>query len=47
MRAKIHVKYGNVADRREDVEHYIETLDDHVLANQLTLLRLDDVDTLD
>uniref|UniRef100_A0AAV1UG80 Uncharacterized protein n=1 Tax=Peronospora matthiolae TaxID=2874970 RepID=A0AAV1UG80_9STRA len=47
MRAKIHVKDGNVADRRELVEHYIETLDDHDFAKQLTLLRLDDVDTLE
>uniref|UniRef100_A0AAV1TP89 CCHC-type domain-containing protein n=1 Tax=Peronospora matthiolae TaxID=2874970 RepID=A0AAV1TP89_9STRA len=47
MRAKIHVKDGNVADRREHVEHYIETLDDHDLAKQLTLLRLDDVLTLE
>uniref|UniRef100_A0AAV1TVX9 CCHC-type domain-containing protein n=1 Tax=Peronospora matthiolae TaxID=2874970 RepID=A0AAV1TVX9_9STRA len=34
MRAKIYVKDGNVAGRREHVEHYFETL------------RLDDVDTL-
>ena len=46
MRAKIHVKDGNVADRQEHVEHYIETLDDLDLANKLTLLRLDDVNTL-
>uniref|UniRef100_A0AAV1UBB9 Retrotransposon gag domain-containing protein n=1 Tax=Peronospora matthiolae TaxID=2874970 RepID=A0AAV1UBB9_9STRA len=45
MRAKIHLKDGTVADRRKHVEHYIETVDDHNLAMQLTLLRLDDVDT--
>ena len=47
MRAKIHVKDGNIADRCDHVEHYIETLDEQDLANQLTLLRLDDVDTLE
>uniref|UniRef100_A0AAV1VED8 Uncharacterized protein n=1 Tax=Peronospora matthiolae TaxID=2874970 RepID=A0AAV1VED8_9STRA len=47
MRAKIHVKDKNVTDHREHVAHYIETLDDHDLAKQLTLLRLDDVDTLE
>ena len=46
MGAEIHVKDENVADRRELMEHYIETLDDHDLAKQLTLLRLDDGDAL-
>uniref|UniRef100_A0AAV1TXV1 Uncharacterized protein n=1 Tax=Peronospora matthiolae TaxID=2874970 RepID=A0AAV1TXV1_9STRA len=47
MRAKIYVKDGNVADRREHIEHYIETLDDRDFAKQLTLPRLDDVETLE
>ena len=38
---------GNIADRRDHVEHYIETLDDLDLAKQLTLLRLDDVNILE
>ena len=46
MRAKVHVKDGNIADCRDHVEQYIETLDDQDLSKQLTPLRLNDVNTL-
>ena len=44
MRAKIHVRDGNAADRCEHVEHFIATLNDRDFANQLTLHRLEDAD---
>ena len=47
MRAKIHVRDGNAADRREHVEHFIATLDDRDFANQLTLHRLEDANEME
>ena len=44
IRAKIAIREGEPAARREHVEHFIDTLDDRDLAKQLTLLRLDDAD---
>ncbi|KAE9293724.1 hypothetical protein PR003_g24436 [Phytophthora rubi] len=42
MRARLKIKDGDVKARIEHVEHFIETLDDPDLADQLTLLRLAD-----
>ncbi|OWZ00962.1 hypothetical protein PHMEG_00027741, partial [Phytophthora megakarya] len=39
LRAKLQVKDGPLATRREHVEHFIKTLDDRDLADQLALLR--------
>ncbi|KAE8959920.1 hypothetical protein PR002_g30381 [Phytophthora rubi] len=47
MRAKLPIKGGTPSTRREHVEHFIETLDDHDLADQLVLLRLRDADELE
>ncbi|GMF52127.1 unnamed protein product [Phytophthora fragariaefolia] len=47
MRAKLPIKDGSAAARREHVEPFIETLDDRELADQLALLRLFDADVLD
>ena len=47
IRAKISIREGTPATRREHVEHFIETLDDRDLAKQLTLLRLDDADDME
>ncbi|POM58530.1 Hypothetical protein PHPALM_36810 [Phytophthora palmivora] len=44
---KLKIKYGNAKDRREHVDHYIETLEDQDLADRLTLLRLSDADDLE
>ncbi|GMG16067.1 unnamed protein product [Phytophthora fragariaefolia] len=47
MRAKLPIKGGTTSTRREHVEHFIETLDDRDLADQLVLLRLRDADELE
>ncbi|KAE9283449.1 hypothetical protein PF001_g22846 [Phytophthora fragariae] len=47
LRARIQVKYGPSEVRREHVDHFIETLDDRDLADQLALLRIPDADTLE
>ncbi|OWY98063.1 hypothetical protein PHMEG_00031267 [Phytophthora megakarya] len=41
------IKDGNAKERREHVDHYIETLEDQDLAERLTLLRLTDADDLE
>ncbi|OWY95887.1 hypothetical protein PHMEG_00033991 [Phytophthora megakarya] len=41
------VSGGNAKERREHVDHYIETLEDQDLAERLTLLRLTDADDLE
>ena len=47
LRAMIKIKDGPPKFQKEHVEHYIETLDDPELADQLTMLRLADVDELE
>ena len=47
MRAKLPIKDGPPSDRSEHVEHFIETLDDRDLADQLTLLRVADADEME
>ena len=47
LRAKIKIKDRPPKIQKEHVEHYIKTLDDPELADQLTLLRLADVDELE
>ncbi|KAE9298268.1 hypothetical protein PF008_g23539 [Phytophthora fragariae] len=47
LRARIQVKDGPSEIRREHVDHFIETLDDRDLADQLALLRVPDADTLE
>ena len=47
IRAKIAIREGTPAARREHVEHFIDTLDDRDLSKQLTLLRLDDADDME
>ena len=47
IRVKIRIRYGSWDIRREHVEHFIGTLDDRDLANQLTLLRLEDADEME
>ena len=47
LRAKLDIKGGPPSVRREHVEHYVETLDDRELADQLTLLRISDADDLE
>ncbi|OWY95910.1 hypothetical protein PHMEG_00033957 [Phytophthora megakarya] len=47
LRARLKIKDGSAKDRREHVDHYIETLEDQDLAERLTLLRLTDVDDLE
>ncbi|KAE8897352.1 hypothetical protein PF005_g26684 [Phytophthora fragariae] len=42
MRARLKIKDGDAKTRIEHVEHFIETLDEPDLADQLTLLRLAD-----
>ncbi|EGZ05351.1 hypothetical protein PHYSODRAFT_342494, partial [Phytophthora sojae] len=46
-RARLKIKDGDSKARREHVEHFIETLGDPELADQLTLLRLADADDLE
>ncbi|POM65921.1 LOW QUALITY PROTEIN: Hypothetical protein PHPALM_18295 [Phytophthora palmivora] len=47
LRAKLQIKDGPEATRRDHVEHYIETLDDRDLADHLAILRLADEDALE
>ncbi|KAE9307716.1 hypothetical protein PF008_g21164 [Phytophthora fragariae] len=47
LQARIQVKDGLSEVRREHVDHFIETLDDRDLADQLALLRVPDTDTLE
>ncbi|ETM41081.1 hypothetical protein L914_13120, partial [Phytophthora nicotianae] len=47
LRAKQRVKSGPSDVRREHLEHFIETLDDRDLADQLALLRISDDDALE
>ncbi|KAE8976223.1 hypothetical protein PR002_g25372 [Phytophthora rubi] len=47
LRARVQVKDGPSEVRREHVDHFIETLDDRDLADQLALLRVPDADTLE
>ena len=47
LRTKLDIKGGPSKVRREHVEHYVETLDDRELADQLTLLRISDADDLE
>ncbi|GMF44973.1 unnamed protein product [Phytophthora fragariaefolia] len=47
LRTRLPIKDGPLDVRREHVEHFIETLDDHDLADQLALLRIPDADTLE
>ncbi|ETK89018.1 hypothetical protein L915_06820 [Phytophthora nicotianae] len=47
LRAKLRVKSGPSDVRREHVEHFIETLDDSDLGDQLALLRISDAGALE
>ncbi|OWZ03646.1 LOW QUALITY PROTEIN: hypothetical protein PHMEG_00024584 [Phytophthora megakarya] len=47
MRARLQIKDGPAATRCEHVEHFIETLDDCDLVDQLALLRLMDPEDLE
>ncbi|EGZ16540.1 hypothetical protein PHYSODRAFT_330603 [Phytophthora sojae] len=47
LRTRLQVKDGPPDVRREHVEHFIETLDDRDLADQLALLRIPDADILE
>ncbi|OWY93384.1 LOW QUALITY PROTEIN: hypothetical protein PHMEG_00037241, partial [Phytophthora megakarya] len=47
LRVRLKIKDGNAKERREHVDHYIETLEDQDLAERLTLLRLTDADDLE
>ncbi|OWY92680.1 hypothetical protein PHMEG_00038214, partial [Phytophthora megakarya] len=47
LRARLKIKDGNAKERREHVDHYIETLEDQDLAERVTLLRLTDADDLE
>ena len=47
IRAKIQIRDGPSAIRKEHVNHYIGTLDDRELARILTILRLGDTDDLE
>ncbi|GMF22422.1 unnamed protein product [Phytophthora fragariaefolia] len=47
LRAQLSIKDGSTEARREHVDHFIETLEDRDLANQLALLRIPDADTLE
>ncbi|OWY92595.1 hypothetical protein PHMEG_00038343, partial [Phytophthora megakarya] len=44
LRARLKIKDGSAKDRREHVDHFIETLEDPDLADRLTLLRLSDLE---
>ena len=44
IRAKVAIREGRHATRREHVENFISKLDDRDLAKQWTLLRLSDAD---
>ncbi|OWY96651.1 LOW QUALITY PROTEIN: hypothetical protein PHMEG_00033030 [Phytophthora megakarya] len=45
LRGRLKIKDGNAKERREHVDHYIETLEDQDLAERLTLLRLADAES--
>ncbi|GMF15143.1 unnamed protein product [Phytophthora fragariaefolia] len=47
LRTRLQIKDSPPDVRREHVEHFIETLDDHDLADQLALLRNPDAETLE
>ncbi|KAE9009262.1 hypothetical protein PR001_g15223 [Phytophthora rubi] len=47
LRARLKVKDGGTKERKEHVDHFIETLGDPELVNRLTLLRLSDADDLE
>ncbi|OWZ23623.1 hypothetical protein PHMEG_0001475 [Phytophthora megakarya] len=47
LRASLKIKDGNAYERREHVDHYIETLEDQDLAKRISLLRLPDADDLE
>ncbi|OWZ23517.1 LOW QUALITY PROTEIN: hypothetical protein PHMEG_0001584 [Phytophthora megakarya] len=47
LRARLKIKDGSSKERREHVDHYIETLEDQDLAERLTLLRLPDANDLE
>ncbi|KAE9029104.1 hypothetical protein PR002_g10226 [Phytophthora rubi] len=47
LRARLKVKDGGTKERKEHVDHFIETLGDPELADRLTLLRLSDADDLE
>ncbi|KAE8965174.1 hypothetical protein PR002_g28752 [Phytophthora rubi] len=47
LRARLKIKDGGSKERREHVVHFIDTSGDEDLADQLTLLRLPDVDELE
>jgi hypothetical protein len=47
MRARLKIKDGNAKARLEHVEHFIDTLGDPDLADQLAMLRLSDADRLE
>ena len=47
LRAKVELREGSHATRRNHVKHFISTLDDRDLAKQLTLLRLSDADDME
>ncbi|OWZ05237.1 LOW QUALITY PROTEIN: hypothetical protein PHMEG_00022708 [Phytophthora megakarya] len=47
LRARLKIKDGSAKERREHVDHYIETLEDQDLAKRLTLLQLTDEDDLE
>lgn len=47
MQAKILVKDGSATVRKEHVDHFIDTLDDRDLANQLLLLRVEDASKME
>ncbi|GMF62248.1 unnamed protein product [Phytophthora fragariaefolia] len=47
LRTRLQIKDGPQEVRRENVEHFIETLDNRDLADQLALLRIPDADILE
>ena len=47
IRAKIPIRDGSPATRKDHVNHYIGTLDDRDMARMLTMLRLGDADDLE
>nr|KAE8926447.1 hypothetical protein PF009_g23361 [Phytophthora fragariae] len=47
LRARLKVKDGGAKERKEHVDHFIETLGDPELPDKLTLLRLSDADDLE
>ncbi|OWY97356.1 hypothetical protein PHMEG_00032132 [Phytophthora megakarya] len=47
LRARLKIKDVSTKDRREHVDHFIETLEDPDLADRLTLLQLSDADDLE